>query len=170
MTMTEGPERLMTLVDLSELLGVPVGTLYGWRYRGEGPAGYRIGRHVRYRRSVVEAWIESQADRLRSPDDVDRAPRAAAARQVGPCADGDALQDQPKFGDTSLLKITNGAVRAWMAEMVASGLSPVTVRKAVFALRPCLVAAVSDRRLAQRWMCRCGRALKAASVPLTGPR
>lgn len=67
MTTTEAPERLMTLNELSEMLGVPVSTLYAWRYRGEGPAGYRIGRHVRYRRSVVEAWIESQADPVREP-------------------------------------------------------------------------------------------------------
>ena len=60
-------ERLMTLTELSELLGVPMSTLYAWRYRGEGPTGYRIGRHVRYRRSVVEAWIETQADELREP-------------------------------------------------------------------------------------------------------
>jgi len=57
-----GSERLMTLLELSQLLGVPVATLYGWRHRGEGPAGYRIGRHVRYRRAAVEAWIETQAD------------------------------------------------------------------------------------------------------------
>jgi excisionase family DNA binding protein len=57
----------MTLTELSELLGVPTSTLYAWRYRGEGPAGYRIGRHVRYRRSVVEAWIETQVDQLREP-------------------------------------------------------------------------------------------------------
>ena len=56
------PERLMTLSDLSEMLGVPVATLYGWRHRGEGPQGYRIGRHVRYRRSTVEAWLRTQAD------------------------------------------------------------------------------------------------------------
>jgi integrase len=54
----------------------------------------------------------------------------------------------PRFGATSLLKITNGAVRSWVAHMVASGLSPATVRKAVFALRQCLAAAVSDRRIA----------------------
>jgi excisionase family DNA binding protein len=48
-------ERLMTITDLSTILGVPVDTLYGWRHRGEGPMGYRIGRHVRYRRSSVEA-------------------------------------------------------------------------------------------------------------------
>jgi excisionase family DNA binding protein len=56
-------DRLMTITDLSEMLGVPVDTLYGWRHRGEGPAGYRIGRHVRYRRAAVEAWLDTQVDR-----------------------------------------------------------------------------------------------------------
>jgi excisionase family DNA binding protein len=56
-------ERLMTIGDLSEMLGIPIETLYGWRHRGEGPQGYRVGRHVRYRRSTVEAWLEGQADR-----------------------------------------------------------------------------------------------------------
>ena len=56
-------ERLMTITDLSTMLGVPVDTLYGWRHRGQGPRGYRVGRHVRYRRSSVEAWLEEQADR-----------------------------------------------------------------------------------------------------------
>jgi excisionase family DNA binding protein len=55
-------ERLMTLTELSEMLGVPIHTLYGWRHRSEGPVGYRIGRHVRYRRAAVEAWLETQAD------------------------------------------------------------------------------------------------------------
>jgi excisionase family DNA binding protein len=59
-------ERLMTIADLSMMLGVPIDTLYGWRHRGEGPRGYRIGRHVRYRRSSVEAWLEDQADRRQS--------------------------------------------------------------------------------------------------------
>jgi excisionase family DNA binding protein len=58
----EGSERLMTLLEVSQLLGVPVATLYSWRHRGDGPAGYRIGRYVRYRRAAVEAWIETQAD------------------------------------------------------------------------------------------------------------
>jgi excisionase family DNA binding protein len=45
------------------MLGLPIETLYGWRHRGEGPGGYRIGRHVRYRRAAVEEWLETQADR-----------------------------------------------------------------------------------------------------------
>jgi excisionase family DNA binding protein len=61
--MTTELDRLMTITELSKMLGVPVDTLYGWRHRGEGPAGYRIGRHVRYRRAAVEAWLDTQADR-----------------------------------------------------------------------------------------------------------
>jgi excisionase family DNA binding protein len=61
-----GDERLMTIADLSTMLGVPLDTLYGCRHRGEGPRGYRIGRHVRYRRSSVEAWLKDQADRRQS--------------------------------------------------------------------------------------------------------
>ena len=53
--------------------------------------------------------------------------------------------------------------------MVASGLSPTTVRKAVFALRQCLAAAVSDRRLAL--MCRAlpGLCVLEASRESVGP-
>jgi excisionase family DNA binding protein len=61
--MTNELDRLMTITDLSEMLGVPVDTLYGWRHRGEGSAGYRIGRHVRYRRAAVEAWLDTQVDK-----------------------------------------------------------------------------------------------------------
>ena len=45
---------------LAKLLDVPLATLYGWRYKGIGPVGIRIGRHVRYRRADVEEWIEEQ--------------------------------------------------------------------------------------------------------------
>ncbi len=58
----ENSERLMTLAELSEMLGVPVSTIYGWRCRGAGPPGYRVGRHVRFRRAAVDAWLETQTD------------------------------------------------------------------------------------------------------------
>lgn len=63
--MPKDVERLLTIVDLSDMLGIPVDTLYGWRHRGEGPQGYRIGRHVRYRRATVEAWLEERLDRTK---------------------------------------------------------------------------------------------------------
>jgi excisionase family DNA binding protein len=52
----------MSLADVSEMLGIPVHTLYRWRYKGDGPVGYRVGRHVRYRREAVEAWLEQHVD------------------------------------------------------------------------------------------------------------
>jgi excisionase family DNA binding protein len=55
-------DKLMSLTDVSEMLGIPVHTLYRWRYMGDGPVGYRVGRHVRYRREAVEAWLEQRAD------------------------------------------------------------------------------------------------------------
>jgi len=61
----QGVEKLMSPGELSEMLGVPVNTIYGWRSRGEGSPGYRVGRHVRYRRAAVEAWLEMQTDQRR---------------------------------------------------------------------------------------------------------
>ena len=61
MTLQAG-DKLMSLTDVSEMLGIPVHTLYRWRYMGNGPVGYRVGRHVRYRRHAVEAWLEQRAD------------------------------------------------------------------------------------------------------------
>lgn len=56
----EQRDRLLTVHELAEYLGVPVATLYQWRYRREGPKGFRVGRHVRYRWSEIEAWVERQ--------------------------------------------------------------------------------------------------------------
>ena len=58
-------DHLLSLDDLAAFLGVPKRTLYSWRYRGEGPVGYRVGRHVRYRREDIEAWLQQcrEADR-----------------------------------------------------------------------------------------------------------
>ncbi len=51
-------EKLLTPQDLADYLDVPIKTLYAWRYRKEGPPSYRIGRHLRYRPSDVEQWID----------------------------------------------------------------------------------------------------------------
>ena len=53
----------------------------------------------------------------------------------------------PSFGSLPLDCIGNQAVRRWVGEMLGAGLSAATVRKAVFALRQCLDAAVADSRL-----------------------
>jgi excisionase family DNA binding protein len=56
----ERKDRLISVKELSDYLNVPATTLYQWRYRREGPPGFRVGRHVRYRWSDVEEWIEHQ--------------------------------------------------------------------------------------------------------------
>ena len=55
-------EPLVGIEVLADELGVPIGTIYAWRHRGLGPRGYRIGKHVRFRRSDIEAWLALQAD------------------------------------------------------------------------------------------------------------
>ena len=32
----QGTDRLMTMAEVSDLLGIPISTLCGWRHRGEG--------------------------------------------------------------------------------------------------------------------------------------
>ncbi|WP_333766486.1 helix-turn-helix transcriptional regulator [Streptomyces sp. IBSBF 2435] len=51
---------LATPVEVSEYLGVPVATLYQWRHRGIGPKVHKLGRHLRYRWTEVEAWVDRQ--------------------------------------------------------------------------------------------------------------
>jgi excisionase family DNA binding protein len=59
--------RLLWAEEVAVLLGVPVKTLYQWRYKGVGPAGVRVGRHLRYRPADVEAWIDGRAAEERRP-------------------------------------------------------------------------------------------------------
>jgi hypothetical protein len=53
----------------------------------------------------------------------------------------------PHFGSVPLNKITNAMVREWVSTLLSSGLSAATTRKAVFALRQCLAAAIADERI-----------------------
>jgi integrase len=53
----------------------------------------------------------------------------------------------PYFGSVPLNRITNAVVREWVSMLLSSGLSAATTRKAVFALRQCLAAAIADERI-----------------------
>lgn len=55
-----GGDELCTLADVAQLLRVPPATLRYWRHLGTGPRSFRIGRHVRYYRGDVEAWLQEQ--------------------------------------------------------------------------------------------------------------
>ena len=60
-TLARRGERLMSVQELADFLDVPVKTIYAWRYHGEGPRGFRVGRHVRFRWADVQVWL---ADRI----------------------------------------------------------------------------------------------------------
>jgi predicted DNA-binding transcriptional regulator AlpA len=51
------PDRLWGVREVAEFLGVPVTTLYQWRYQGYGPPGARVGRYLRYDPRDVRAWF-----------------------------------------------------------------------------------------------------------------
>jgi excisionase family DNA binding protein len=54
------PEPLAYPEEVAEMLGVPKHTLDQWRSKGSGPDYLKIGRHVRYRWSAVNAWLDAQ--------------------------------------------------------------------------------------------------------------
>lgn len=52
----------MTTDELSEFLQIPRATIYRWRQQGTGPKAVVVGKHLRWRRSDVDAWLDRQAD------------------------------------------------------------------------------------------------------------
>jgi len=56
----ETVHRLLTVEELAGYLEVPVATIYAWRHRRQGPPGFRVGKHLRYRWTDVERWIEDR--------------------------------------------------------------------------------------------------------------
>lgn len=56
-------DKLLGPIELAEWLDVPVQTIYQWNHRGVGPIALKVGRHLRYRRADVEAWLDAQAQR-----------------------------------------------------------------------------------------------------------
>lgn len=61
MTKEHSQVRLVSPTQLSEYTGIPVQTLANWRWRAEGPPWFKLGRHVRYRWSDVEKWLDANA-------------------------------------------------------------------------------------------------------------
>jgi excisionase family DNA binding protein len=57
--MINEPE-LLTITEAATLLRAPVATLRWWRHNGTGPASFKIGRRVCYRRADVQDWVEQQ--------------------------------------------------------------------------------------------------------------
>ena len=60
----EAGDKLMSPTDVSEMLGIPVHAL-PLAVQGRRSDRHRVGRHVRYRREAVEAWLEQRAEERR---------------------------------------------------------------------------------------------------------
>jgi excisionase family DNA binding protein len=67
---SSGIEPLLNIEDLAAILGVPVTTIYDWRVDGKGPCGIRVGRHVKFAREDIVAWIDAHREARpgRAPD------------------------------------------------------------------------------------------------------
>lgn len=61
--MTPGLGEWSSPQDLADWLGIEVNTVYRWNHFGTGPTYVKIGRHVRYRRRDIEAWLLSRERR-----------------------------------------------------------------------------------------------------------
>lgn len=78
-------KNLLTPRQAAEYLGVHLGTLANWRYKGEGPPAVRIGRgrgHWRYRPEDLEAWLTSR-QRVDEPAQAREWAEQHAGRLVG---------------------------------------------------------------------------------------
>jgi predicted DNA-binding transcriptional regulator AlpA len=52
--------EILLLEEVAEMTRLPRATLRFYRHRGEcGPRSFKIGNRVCYRRSDVEAWLET---------------------------------------------------------------------------------------------------------------
>jgi len=55
-------EPLVSLPEVLARLNVPESTFRRWRKYGKGPKGYPLGKHVQFRWSEVEQWLQQQRE------------------------------------------------------------------------------------------------------------
>jgi excisionase family DNA binding protein len=53
-------DRLLTINELADLLGVSVATVRWWLHEGTGPDYFKIGRHVKFHSIDVDRWLEAR--------------------------------------------------------------------------------------------------------------
>lgn len=58
-------DEWLSIEDIAAELGVPVRSVYAWRSQGIAPKGYKIGKHIRVKRTDLQAWLERRADEPR---------------------------------------------------------------------------------------------------------
>ncbi|RSZ64406.1 DNA-binding protein [Corynebacterium hylobatis] len=56
----QGIDRPLSVSEVSEMIGVPTGTLRQWRNNDTGPRSWALGGRVKYDRADVLAWMDAQ--------------------------------------------------------------------------------------------------------------
>ena len=59
-TPRKAPPGVLWLPDAAAYIGYEVSTLRKWRLKKIGPASFRIGGRVAYRKDVLDAWLKAQ--------------------------------------------------------------------------------------------------------------
>ena len=72
--------RMLTIDEAAAYLAIPKATLYTWRTRrvGFGPRAVKIGGCLRYRRTDLDAWIESHLEAVEADPDTHESLRGKA--------------------------------------------------------------------------------------------
>jgi excisionase family DNA binding protein len=56
--------QLLTIEQVAEFLNIPIASVRKMRSLGKFAPGYKVGRHIRWRRSDILEWLESRADEI----------------------------------------------------------------------------------------------------------
>lgn len=54
-------DALLTPQELAAYVKVPLTTVYQWNSDRSGPRRCHVGKHVRYRKSDVDAWLDAKS-------------------------------------------------------------------------------------------------------------
>jgi excisionase family DNA binding protein len=57
-------DEILTTDEVAALLKIPKQTIYRWNVMGSGPPYYRLGKHARWKRSEVMAWVAEHQDEV----------------------------------------------------------------------------------------------------------
>jgi excisionase family DNA binding protein len=77
--MSQPHEPLANIEDVATYVGVSLGTVNQWLYKGVAPKSYKVGKHRRFRWSDVEAWLEQRSDSPGESSDETADARASVA-------------------------------------------------------------------------------------------
>ena len=55
-------QPLLTTQQVADYLGVPIATIYRWRYVGSGPPAIKVGRHLRVDPLDLADWVNERRD------------------------------------------------------------------------------------------------------------